>query len=167
MNYSIKVTGLQEATGMLREAIHAGIVNGLHKTGERGVALVSANAPVASGVLANAITAEYSGVQGMMKATVFSQPPADVYAPPVETGTRPHFPPPSMLLPWVKQRFSPASEKEALSIAFAIAKTIAKRGTKGKFMFDRSHKQLQTEATGIFEREIATQLQTAGFGGRQ
>jgi hypothetical protein len=108
---------------------------------------------------------DFAGGRNLITATIFAGPPADVYAAPVETGTRPHFPPPSALVPWVKQRFSPGDEKEALSIAFAIARAIAKRGTKGVFMFERTYKQLEQEIPGIAEAEIAKAITAAGFGG--
>ena len=56
------------------------------------------------------------------------------------------------------------NEKQALSIAFAIARTIAKRGTKGVHMFDTTLEQLEKEGPGILEVEIATAVQKAGFG---
>lgn len=57
------------------------------------------------------------------------------YGVPVELGTKPHFPPIGPLQFWVEKKLG-LSGKEAKSVAFAIAHTIAKRGTKGAFMFD-------------------------------
>jgi hypothetical protein len=80
------------------------------------------------------------------------------------------------LLLWVQKKLLITDEKKALSVAFAIAKTIARRGTKGAGMFDQALAQLQLEAPGIVEREIAIAIQEwmagkerfdlmAGFGG--
>src|SRR3989304_4864625 len=46
---------------------------------------------------------------------LFVNPPADTYALPMETGTRPHFPPTAALLPWVLKKFPGADEKKAKS----------------------------------------------------
>lgn len=56
---------------------------------------------------------------------------------PVELGTKPHFPPIGPLTFWVEKKLGLAGE-EAVSVAFAIAHTIAKRGTKGKKMFSNT-----------------------------
>jgi hypothetical protein len=161
----IRITGIEETTDAMRSAVHQGLVNTVEKAGNRGVQLIVPLTPVASGHLANAMQVDFGGGGHLITAMIFAGPPADVYAAPVETGTRPHFPPPAALLPWVKQRFSPSSEKEALSIAFAIARAIAKRGTKGSFMFDKTQKQLELEVPGIAEAEVAAAIAAAGLGG--
>lgn len=56
------------------------------------------------------------------------------YAVPVELGTKPHFPPLQPLVDWVEVVLG-LEGKEATSAAFAIARNISKKGTKGKFMF--------------------------------
>jgi hypothetical protein len=90
---------------------------------------------------------------------------ASEYAAPVETGTRPHFPPPSALLPWVQKKFGFEDEKEALSMAFAVAKSIAKKGTSGHFMFQRALTELEPLAVPALEKEIALALARHGFTG--
>jgi hypothetical protein len=94
--------------------------------------------------------------------TVFAGAPADQYAGYVESGTGPHFPPPSALLLWVKKKFSPATEKQALSIAFAVARKISKRGTSSFGMFNRAFARLEGELQGIFLAEIAKAIEAAG-----
>lgn len=56
------------------------------------------------------------------------------YAVPVELGTKPHFPPLQPLVEWVEVVLG-LGGKEATNAAFAIARNISKKGTKGKFMF--------------------------------
>ncbi|MDF1622519.1 MAG: hypothetical protein P1V33_03495 [Pseudohongiella nitratireducens] len=53
---------------------------------------------------------------------------------PVEVGTRPHFVPIRPLQDWVEYKLGLEGD-EARSVAFAISRTIAKKGTEGKFMF--------------------------------
>ncbi|ABF42415.1 hypothetical protein Acid345_3414 [Candidatus Koribacter versatilis Ellin345] len=144
-----------------------GVRNGVEKLAVRGVGLVQNIAPVASGDLANHVSWKMEGgAERMISALVFAGPPADIYAPAVEEGARPHFPPPGALLLWVKRRFNPSSEKEALSIAFAVAKNIAKRGTAGHHMFNRAGEELESVAQAIVELELAEALMASGHGGK-
>jgi hypothetical protein len=53
---------------------------------------------------------------------------------PVEMGTKPHFVPIQPLQDWVEYKLG-LEGQEARSVAFAISRTIARRGTEGKFMF--------------------------------
>ena len=164
---TITINGLAEATGELQAAMMAAIPIGLEKIGLRGVPLVQDHTPVgATGNLFGGVFAEFHQDGPLMEEIIGVHPPADVYAGPVELGTRPHFPPPSALLLWVQKKLNVTDEKQALSIAYAIAKTIAKRGTHGQHMFDQALAQLQLEAPGIMEATIAEALTAAGFGGR-
>ena len=52
----------------------------------------------------------------------------------VEFGTEPHFPPIAALIPWVKRILKVSGEKEARSVAYAIALKIADVGTEGAHM---------------------------------
>ena len=57
------------------------------------------------------------------------------YAQPVETGSKPHMPPVEPIAEWVRRKLGIKDEAEAKSIAFGIARKIAKSGSKGAFMF--------------------------------
>lgn len=162
---TFRISGVAEATGELRQAIEIGEERGLEKIGLRGEQLVAMHTPIgATGNLASGIFSALHKEGPVLHEVIAVGPPADVYAAAVEDGTRPHMPPPSALLLWVKQKLNVANEKQALSIAFAIARTIARRGTKGAHMFDKAFQQLATEAPGILEREIAVAVQAAGLG---
>jgi hypothetical protein len=169
----IIVTGLAEASAEVKAAVSAGVAGGLNVAGTQGERLVketiaSSFGPrppaVATGNLLNSVAFEVVRQADISRVTVFAGPPADVYAGYVETGTRPHFPPPSALLLWVERKFHPGSEKQALSIAFAIARTIAKRGTSAFRMFDRAFTVLEGQLGGIFEAAIARAIEAAGVG---
>src|SRR5690349_19340609 len=168
MSLSFKIVGLDKAVGEVRAAVFAGIDAGLNVAGARGQALVVENirsaGAVAFGFLAGGIHFETVKTVDISRVEIKAGPPADVYADPVETGTGPHFPPPSALLPWVKQKLRVKDERQALSIAWAIAKTVAKRGTRAVHMFDKALSTLQGELRGIFERAIGEELQKRGAG---
>jgi hypothetical protein len=164
MQLHIQVHG-EKITAAMQAAIAAGAIAGLEKAGLRGQMLVQQREPVgATGLLKTDTFAELHQDGPEMHEVIGVSPPADVYSAPVEDGTRPHMPPSSGLLLWVKKKLLVTDERQAQSIAFAIAKTIAKRGTKGVHMFEQAFTQLQTELVGIFEVEIAAALERAGFG---
>lgn len=164
---SFKITGLAEATGELKAAMLLGAARGMEKIGLRGEQIFTQHAPVgATGNLAHGIFAEFHQQGPVMHETLQEAPPADVYAAPVETGAKPHFPPTEALLLWVKQKLGVRNEKEAKSVAFLIARAISKRGTKGAHMFDATLEQLGREAPAILEVEIARAVEAAGFGAK-
>jgi hypothetical protein len=169
----IVITGLEKATAEIKAAVSLGIQNGLSVAGARGEALVkeAISSPylgrppaVATGNLVNSVTFQVSQQAGISRAVVFAGAPADQYAGYVEAGTGPHFPPPSALLLWVQKKFSPSSEKQAVSIAFAIARKIARRGTSAFGMFARAFQKLEPELGGIFQAQIAKAIEAANVG---
>ncbi|HLZ93370.1 MAG TPA: hypothetical protein VKQ28_16820 [Candidatus Acidoferrum sp.] len=170
----ISVIGLDTATEEIRAAVlDVGVPNGLAVAGARGEQLVKQNIAsaflgrppaVATGTLANSITFQLSREVNFSRALVFAAPPADAYADYVESGTGPHFPPPSALLLWVKKKFAVTNEKQALSIAFAIARKIAKRGVSAFGMFARALAVLEPELGGIIDAQVAQAIAAAGVG---
>jgi len=168
----ITVRGLDTATAQVKAAVSEGIRNALNVAGARGEALVKeaiytpylGRPPaVATGNLVNSITASpVSQSPGISRVEIIAAAPADQYAGYVEAGTGPHFPPPSALLLWVKKKFSVSTEKQALSIAFAVARKIAKRGVTAFGMFARAFNKLEGELGGIFEAQIAKALRALG-----
>jgi hypothetical protein len=169
----IIVRGFDTATAEIQAAVTTGIHKGLLAAGQRGEALVKENISspflgrppaVSSGNLANSIVFELSQEVGFSRAIVFAGAPSDYYAGYVESGTGPHFPPPSALLLWVKKKFHPSTEKQALSIAFVVARGIARRGTSAFGMFARAFATLKGELSVIFQGEIAKAIEAAGLG---
>lgn len=90
------------------------------------------NAPVDTGRLRASITpsvtATTDAIQGVVGSNV-------VYAPYVELGTRPHWPPVSALETWARSHGTSA---------FLVARAIARRGTKARKYLERAF----TENTG-------------------
>src|SRR5437016_5779289 len=114
MGMRITVANGTEITEELRQAIHAGALNGLEKGGLRGQGLVAGFSPVgASGNLARGVTHAITASEGNMTMEIFAGPPADVYAAPVNYGTRPHFPPVDALLLWVQKKLHVGNEQQA------------------------------------------------------
>jgi hypothetical protein len=176
MTWTARVSGAENLAPELRAAYHAGLLSGLEKLGIEGERMVQKNITtpyngippaVFTGNLASAVSSQVTDEQAMLRLVIGVSPTlgADKYAAPVETGARPHMPPVEALIPWVKKKFGAEDEKMALSMAFAIAKSMAKKGTRGHQMFSRGLEQLEPLAVPILEREIAQSFLRAGFAG--
>ncbi|MBI1386284.1 MAG: hypothetical protein GC150_15365 [Rhizobiales bacterium] len=80
------------------------------------------------------------------------------HAIPVELGSRPHFPPPAALEAWVAEKVALRAPDEIKSAALAVARKIAKHGTKGAFMFRdglaAATPELERQATLAAERAL-------------
>jgi len=74
----------------------------------------------------------------------------------VEYGTKPHFPPTGPLTHWVERKLN-IHGKRAERVAFAIALTIAKKGTKGAKMFEKGFDQSEAAMMRILE-EIPAEI---------
>lgn len=72
------------------------------------------------------------------------------YAAPVETGSRPHFPPVGPLRLWVQRKLG-VSEAESRSVAFLVARAISRRGTKAREMFKQAGVAARGRIEGIFD----------------
>ena len=157
----ITIRGVDQASAELRAAVLAGERSGLARIGARGQQLVMENWPQgATGFGADSVAWKFEG----QAVTIFEGAPADVYAAPVEFGARPHMPPSSALLLWVKQKLQIDDEKKAASVAFLVARKIARRGTPARHMFQRAQDQLLAEAPGILEKALAEACEAAGLG---
>jgi hypothetical protein len=76
---------------------------------------------------------------------------------PVESGTKPHFPPLGPIQFWVERKLGIYDEKQAKSVAFLVARAISKRGTKGAQMFKNTMKDNEAKVLAILNeipREI-------------
>lgn len=134
MNLAIQLNGLDQLIDAWGRAPEI-VVDELAKFAEGATQFmqgeIQERTPAAQGTLkesfiAQDVTRLADGVIGQVGTSLN-------YAVPVELGTRPHFPPIAAIMDWVKVKFGvtgPAGER----IAFAIARKIAKRGTKGAHM---------------------------------
>lgn len=77
----------------------------------------------------------------------------------VRKGTKPHFPPPEALIPWVKKKWGIPNTPAYLArgAAFVLARSIAKKGTKANPYDDRAIKKTASiirQEVRIFARRI-------------
>ena len=170
----IKIIGLDTATAEVREAAHVGMVAGVEAVGVMAQKQVVENIrspfdgmppAVATGNLAASVSFSVTVESALTRLMVFAGAPADLYVDPVNLGARPHMLPVEALLPWVKQKFGMDDEKTALSMAWAIAKSIAKKGMTGRQMFTRAEETIEPQAASIIERQIGVALRAMGAGG--
>lgn len=122
-------------------------------------------AAVAFGTLVNSVFGEPRTDHPVFGGVVSVSPPADVYAAPVETGARAHFPPPQALYAWVKKKFGTTDEAEIKSIAFVIARSISRKGTKGHRMFQRGIEEMGPEIIKGYEDALDAALDEIFSGG--
>ncbi|HEX4039073.1 MAG TPA: hypothetical protein VHX37_13515 [Acidobacteriaceae bacterium] len=176
MTWNAQLSGAENLPPEMEAAFAAGVQTGLEALGVKGAEMVEQNIAtpygnlppaVAFGHLVASIVSSFTREATMCREVIGVAPTlgADVYAAPVETGARPHMPPPSALIPWVQKKFGFGDEKQVMSIAFAVAKTIAKRGMQGHFMFERALDQLEPIAPEVLEAAIAQALAEHGFTG--
>lgn len=126
-NFSITVdiSRARDALGRTPAAVARAVEVKLARGAEEVARTAKRGAPKAFSNLVNSIRAErvgelhYQVVEGMN------------YGRAVEEGTRPHFPNPDNLRPWV-ERVLGVRGKEARDKAFLIARAISRRGTRAQ-----------------------------------
>jgi len=72
------------------------------------------------------------------------------YGEPVESGTKPHFPPVDPIRYWVERKLH-ITGKEALSVAYAIATIMARSSRLGVHMFEKTSDENEVQVRQIFE----------------
>jgi hypothetical protein len=178
MSWTTRITGLDNLGPELQAEARLGVRDGLELLGAEGTKMVQDNIAspfqgkppaVDTTNLLNSVISDVSDGDGQALARlqigVGSSLGADKYAGPVETGARPHLPPVEALIPWVMRKLGASDEKQATSLAWAVAKSIAKKGTAGHEMFERAQIDLEPLAAPAIERAIAARLLAAGAGG--
>lgn len=110
------------------EEIDAAMVYGVNELRNEIVPRV----PVNQGLLRQGVQVDLAGTPVERAGRVFD---AVAYAPAVEAGSVPHFPPPGPLQLWVRRKLGISDEKDVRSVAFLIGRAIARRGTKARNFF--------------------------------
>lgn len=161
LRFDVKTEGalpLLEAKSRMEKVLRAG----LHQAGAAVLAEVKQRTPVDTGTLKASERLSVTVGRSEAKAVVST---GVVYAPPVETGTRPgKMPPPSALVPWVRRHPAPPSSAITKSgrpsrrkpptvqqRAFVIARAIGKRGTRGAHMFERGFEDARPQVERILD----------------
>lgn len=109
---------------------------------------VKEGTPAAAGTLRESVT---SRVQRIPEGVLGITGTALSYAIPVELGTRPHMPPVQPIIDWAKLKLG-VSPEEAERVGYAVARTIALRGTPAFGMFHRAFAANRGQVERIFER---------------
>jgi hypothetical protein len=99
-----------------------------------------------------------AGITGIVrspyKAVIGVGGPGSAYSPFVELGRRPgKMPPPAPLILWTKRVIRPPSS-ELLSVSWRVRLKIARKGTKGAFVFMRTFKNYTRRVYQIFVEEL-------------
>ena len=176
MTWGAKIQGIENQAPEIQAAIREGEQAGMEELGVKGAEIVQENIAtpyqgqppaIAFGNLYAAVNSKFEWLPDAAHEIigVGTLAGADKYAAPVETGARPHFPPPDALLLWVQKKFQVEDEKQARSIAFAVARSISKRGTQGHQMFSRGVEMLEPFTVPALEKNIAIALARHGFMG--
>ena len=79
--------------------------------------------------------------------TVGSSQPSATF---LELGTKPHMPPVEALIPWVKAVLG-VEPKRARSVAFLVARKIARKGTKPRRVFEKAAAATEGQVLRMFE----------------
>ena len=120
--------------------------------------------PVDRGTLRNGVQNEIQGQAVDLTGRVFNPL---LHALPVETGAKPHWPPAAALEGWVKRKLGISDPREAKSVAFLVARAIARRGTKAVEMFARGFTAAEPRVRARFDealKRIAERLSQGGGG---
>lgn len=104
--------------------------------------------PVDTGRLRSSITHKVEPFRAWVGTNV-------TYAPHVEFGTRPHWPPLAAMQPWARRHGFPAGRQGAFLVALAISR----RGTRARRMFGRAVEQTRNKIVHMFRRDVARDIQ--------
>lgn len=130
----VGMDAMQERWGRGREFMLGAVNKAYRRIGRLLVPAVKGETPTgATRKLRNSTTFQILGKAEDMRMEIRQSAFSDdgfAYGVAVRLGTKPHFPPPRALVPWVRRKLGIGDEKEALSIAWAIAFKISRVGTK-------------------------------------
>ena len=145
MNLSIKLVGLQELQQKFSQSPNV-VSEELNKAMQDSVITLQGEVrgltPVDTGRLRQSVATDVRSVGGTVIGTVGS---VVTYAPFVEFGTRPHFPPIAAVSTWASRHgFGPGG-------GFLVARAISIRGTKAVEMFQKGLQASRGRIEQFFE----------------
>jgi len=134
---------------------------GMHQATSIYETAVAGFTPVNSGALRGSITTAVTGTLANVHGEVVTD---IIYGWPVEEGRKPgKMPPIDAIQLWVKRKLGIGGD-ESRRVAFVIARAIARRGTKGAFMFKQGFEQATPTVVALFRRIVDEAV--AAFGRR-
>ena len=110
------------------------------------------NLPRASGLTAASITSDVASTPAGVLGVVGSSQPSALF---LELGTGPHMPPVQALEPWVKAVLGVRDPKEIKSVAFLVARKIAREGTPARHPMARAAQSVESQVLAMVERAAA------------
>lgn len=151
---SIEIDGEKELQQSLEQAAQALSPEGMIPPMRSATLLVTRdakkNAPVNTGRLRASITPEVKQhmwtVQGVVGSNV-------KYAPFVEFGTRPHYPPLAPILFWVRRKFRLKGDA-LFAVARGVQRKIGRSGTKAVRYLQRAFEDNKEKIVRIFEKAV-------------
>ena len=103
--------------------------------------------PRVTGMTAASVASDaFTTPVGVIGTVGSSQPSASF----LELGTKPHMPPVEALVPWVKAVLG-VEPKRARSVAYLVARKIARKGTKAQKPFDKAIAATEGQVLRMFE----------------
>lgn len=103
--------------------------------------------PRHTGMTAASVTSDAFATSMGVLGTVGSSQPSATF---LELGTKPHMPPVEALVPWVKAVLG-VEPKRARSVAFLVARKIARKGTKPRRVFEKAAAATEGQALRMLE----------------
>ncbi|MFT4243556.1 MAG: hypothetical protein QM569_14885 [Acidovorax sp.] len=103
----------------------------------------------ASDLTVASITSDVASTPAGVLGVVGSSQPSALF---VELGTRPHMPPAQALEPWIKAVLGIRDPKEVKSVAFLVARKIAREGTPAQYPMRRAAQATEGQIVALFER---------------
>ena len=165
VNLSISISGLDAIAQGLREA-PAFTDQVLQATMHEATLLVQRewqeNMPRASGLKARSITSDVASTPAGVLGVVGSSQLSAVF---MELVTRAHMPPIEAIEPWVKAVLGISDPKEAKSVAFLVARKIAREGTPARHPMAQAVAATQGQVLAMFERAVGRIAEHLAGGG--
>lgn len=139
----VKIEGLEELVRSLKDPqlIRGPLAVFLKQSAMHLAGQAKELAPVDTGRYRASIKTEVEETRGIVSSFVH-------YAPYIEYGTRPHWPPVAAMQPWARRHGFPAGRQGA----FLVARAIARRGTRARHVFQRALDGSHDAIGGFFER---------------
>ena len=154
LEFDILTPGLEEQIEDLDnypQIVQRHLMRAMHASVELVRKAARKEAPVATGRLSRSIGAETKAmvgkdVKGIVRADVH-------YAPYVEFGTRPHWPPPRPIQLWVMKKLNVAQD-QIRAVAFMVARAISRRGTRANRFMQRAFRQTKPMVMTQFKNAV-------------
>jgi hypothetical protein len=147
--YTVEIQGLEEQIGLLErydDIAEAELTHGMYESVKAIRYSARVHAPRFSGDLANSMQSRVSNVGSWLVGEVYSDAADPVYPLVMESGRRAGaaMPPPDALAGWADAVLGDAS------LAFVVARSIGRKGIKGRFFLRKAFRENEAAILGLF-----------------